>query len=223
VEREMAENKKTSKKEEEVQVKNEQQEPVVEESQTQEETERNLSSLELLWNNAYQELDKWAERGNFRDEVFLKAVKDYSESVQRNRDNLKEVTEQFNKELVEWQRTAREELLMSTTAIQHFFPVRSYEEINQLFDRIQKSTAGILSAPYRAVNPDQAIERYVGMVEKYIELRKKGRNEYVSTVKKTTNIVQQNQRVFVNLFSKQVKALFPFNKHMEKTEDAVKS
>lgn len=219
----MAENKKTSKKEE-VQVKNEQQAPEVEENQTQEEqTEQNLSSLELLWSNAYQELDKWAERGNFRDEIFLKAVKDYSESVQRNRDNLKEVTEQFNKELVEWQRTAREEFLMSTTSIQHFFPVKSYEEINQLFDRIQKSTAGILSAPYRAINPDQAIERYVGMVEKYIELRKKGRNEYVNTVKKTTNIVQQNQRVFVNLFSKQVKSLFPFNKHMEKPEDAVKS
>lgn len=219
----MAENKNVTN-EEDVQVENEQQETVADDNQTQEEqAEQNLSSLELLWNNAYQELDKWAERGNYRDEIFLNAVKDYAESIKRNRDNIKEVTEQFNRELAEWQRTAREEFLMSTTAIQHFFPIRSYEEINQLFDRIQKSTAGILSAPYRAVNPDQAMERYVGMVEKYIELRKKGRNEYVQTVKKTTNIVQQNQRVFVNLFSKQVKSLFPFNKHMEKPEDTVKS
>ncbi|MCM3585600.1 hypothetical protein M3182_07540 [Mesobacillus maritimus] len=215
----MAENKKA--KQEEV---NEQQVAVVEEAQAQEEAnEQALSSLELLWKNAYVELDNWAERGNYRDEIFLKAVKDYSESVKRNRDNIKEVTEQFNKELVEWQRTAREEFLMSTTAIQHFFPIRSYEEINQLFDRIQKSTVGILSAPYRAVNPDQALDKYIATVEKYIELRKKGRNEYVATVKKTSNIVQQNQKVFVNLFSKQVKALFPLNKHMEKTEEVTKS
>lgn len=212
----MAENKKVSKIEEEQAVN----ENPVEETQTQDEqSTQNLSSLELLWANAYQELDNWAERANYRDEVFLKAVMDYSGSLKRNRDNIKEVTEQFNRELAEWQRTAREEFLMSTTTLQHFFPVRSYEEINQLFERIQNSTAGIFSAPYRAVNPDQAVDKYIEMVEKYIDLRKKGRNEYVANVKKTSNLVQQNQRVFVNLFSKQVKALFPFNKHLEKAEE----
>ncbi|SEM96626.1 hypothetical protein SAMN05192533_107172 [Mesobacillus persicus] len=212
----MAENKKVSKIEDEQAVN----ENLVEETQTQDEqSKQSLSSLELLWANAHQELDNWADRANYRDEIFLKAVKDYSGSLKRNRDNIKEVTEQFNRELAEWQRTAREEFLMSTTTLQHFFPVRSYEEINQLFERIQNSTSGILSAPYRAVNPDQAVDKYIEMVEKYIDLRKKGRNEYVANVKKTSNLVQQNQRVFVNLFSKQVKALFPFNKHLEQAEE----
>jgi hypothetical protein len=194
-----------------------------EEREQQEQQEQPLTSLDLLWRNAFQELDSWAKRADYRDEVLLTAVNHYVDSVKRNRENLKAVTEQFNKELAEWERSTREELLMSTTAIQHVLPIKSYEEINSVFNRIQKSTSDILKTPYRAVNSGQAADKYAAMVKQYVELRKKGRNEYVRSVKQTANLVYENQKIFVNLFSKQIKSIFPFNKYLEKNEDLVKS
>lgn len=186
--------------------------------------EAQLSSIELMWKLGFDELDAWAERLNYRDEVFLNAAKQYVERVKRNQENIKAITEQFAKELSAWETGAREEVLMTTTTLQHFFPIKSYEEINRVVDDIQNKTASILSTPLRALTSGQAIDKYLETVEQYISFRQKGRQKYIDSVKKTTNVLYENQKIFVNLFSKQVKsAIFPFQKYMEKASEPTKS
>jgi hypothetical protein len=182
-----------------------------------------LSSLELFWKHALGELDEWSVRADYRDEVFLKAAKVYAETIRRNRDNVKAINEQFVKEMAEWERTAREEFLMTTTAIQHFVPVRSYEEINQMFDNLQSKASSILYAPFRAVAGSEPTDKAIDMIEQFIRFRKESRMQYIRNVKQTANQIYENQKVFVNLFTNQIKTvLFPFNKYLEKTEDLVK-
>lgn len=94
------------------------------------EKDASLSSLDLLWRYAFHELDQWDKCADRRDEFFLKEVKHFSESVKRNQGNIETIAEQFIKEFTEWEKTARDEFLMSTTILQQFFPNRSYEEIN---------------------------------------------------------------------------------------------
>lgn len=183
-----------------------------------------LTSLDMLWSHAFSELDEWAAHADFRDEVFLKEAMHYAESVKRNQGNIKMVTEQFNRELAEWEKAAREEFLMSTTSLQHFFPHRSYEEINAQIDKIQKRTMAILNTPCQAIINNQSIDKYFEVIEQYISLRKKGRMQYLKTIKQAANLVYENQKGFVNLFSRQIKTLmFPFNKYLEKTEELTKS
>ncbi|PLT33281.1 hypothetical protein CUU64_14625 [Bacillus sp. V5-8f] len=188
------------------------------------EVEEQLSSLDLLWKNACNELDKWAERSENRDEDFLQRVKRISESVKRNMENINEVNEQFQKELAAWEKTAREEFLMSTTSFQRFFPVKSYEEMNQLFNDIQKRTIAIMDTPRRTLTGQVSFEKYVDMIEHYVTLRKKARIEYIRTVKQSAKLIYENQKLFVNLFTKPFKTAFlPFNKYLEKIEEPVKS
>lgn len=176
-----------------------------------------LTSLEMLWKHALQELDAWAKRADYRDEIFLKAAKDFSERVSKNRDNIQEITVQFSKEMSEWERSAREEFLMSTTTLQHFFSVRSYEDINQMVDDFQSRAASLMNTPLRSVTSLDAMDKFIEMIEQYMSMRKNGRMQYIRSVKQTANVVYENQKVFVNLFSKQIKTLlFPFNKYMEK-------
>lgn len=132
-----------------------------------------LSSYELLWKAGFDELDAWVNRLNDRDEAFLNATKHYTESVKRNQDNFKAITEQFSKELRQWEKGAREELLMTTTTLQHFIPIKSYEEINGVIDDIQKKTTSILATPIRALSNGQAIDKYLETVEQFIAFRKK--------------------------------------------------
>jgi hypothetical protein len=186
--------------------------------------EKQLSSLELIWKLGFDELDAWAERYNKRDELFLEAVKNYVETIKRNQENVKAVSEQFSQELKAWEKSAREELLVTTTTLQHFFPVKSYENISEVVDDIQTKTTSILLTPFRSVNSSQALDKYLETVEKYLAVRKNGREKYIESVKKTTNIVYENQKVFVDLFSKQVKsALFPFQKYMKNAVEPTKS
>jgi hypothetical protein len=186
--------------------------------------EEQLSSYELMWKAAFDELDAWAGRLNDRDETFLRATKHYVEMVKRNQENVKAVTEQFSKELREWEKGAREELLVTTTTIQHFFPIKSYEEINQVVDDIQKKTTTLLTTPIRTLTSGQAIEKYMETVEQYIAFRKKGREKYIDSVKKTSNVLYENQKIFVNLFAKQVKsAMFPFQQYMKNATEPTKS
>lgn len=188
------------------------------------ENEAPLSSLDLLWRQAFRELDEWAKRGDDRDEVFLNEVRRFTESVQRNQENIKAVAEQFTKQKMEWEKTARDEFLMSTTALQHFFPIRSYEEINAQIDQIQKGALSLISTPCQTIGNLPAIEKYLEMIDQYIALRKKGRLQYIKTVKQAGNLLYENQKGFVNLFARQIKALmFPLNKYMEKTEELIKS
>ena len=183
-----------------------------------------LSSLDILWRHAFTELDEWAAHADFRDEVFLKEAMHYVDSLKRNQGNIKMIAEQFNKEFVEWEKAAREEFLMSTTSLQHFFPHRSYEEINEQMDKIQTRTMSILSTPFEAITKNQAMDKYFEFINQYISLRKKGRLQYLKTIKHAADLVYENQKGFVNLFSKQIKTLmFPFNKYLEKTEELTKS
>lgn len=196
-----------------------QKENIIEEGQGKEQ----LSSLDLLWQNAFREIDEWAAHADYRDEVFLKETIYYVESIKRNQGSIKEATEQFNREFQDWEKAAREEFLMSTTSLQHFFPLASYEEINQQIDNIQRRTLTILELPCQAVTSIQVLDKYLQMIEQYISLRKRSRMQYIKMIKQASNLVYENQKGFVNLFSKQVKALlFPFNKYLEKTEELTK-
>lgn len=185
--------------------------------------EEQLSSLDLIWRLGFDELDAWAERFNKRDEMFLAAARNYVERIKRNQENIKAITEQFNKDLKEWEQGAREELLVTTTTLQHFFPIKSYEEINRVVDDIQSKTTSLLLTPFRALTNGQAIDKYLETVETYISFRKKGREKYVDSVKKTSNVLYENQKVFVNLFAKQVKsAMFPFQQYMKSVTELTK-
>lgn len=198
--------------------------PVEEEQPVENEDMEQLSSLDVLWQHAFGEIDEWAKHAEFRDEVFLKEAKHFAESIKRNQGNVKDIAERFNKEFAEWERTAREEFLMSTTSLQHFFPIRSYEDINAQIDQIQKKTMSILSAPCQTLNNYLTMEKYLEMIDQYIALRKKGRMQYIKTVKQAGNIIYESQRGFVNLFARQIKSvMFPLNKYLEKTEELSKS
>ncbi len=183
-----------------------------------------LSSLEMVWKLGFDELDRWVERYNKRDELFLESVKNYADRVKRNQENIKQVSEQFSRELKEWEKTAREELLMTTTAFQHLFPIKSYEEINQVVDDIQKKTTNLLLTPVRSLTGGQALDKYLETVEQYIAYRKKAREKYIESVKKTSNVLYENQKVLMNLFTKQVKsAMMPFQKYMKSVTEQTKS
>ncbi|AGK52150.1 hypothetical protein [Bacillus sp. 1NLA3E] len=186
----------------------------------QQSNEGQLSSLGLLWKNAFQELDSWVERLNYHDEVFLNAARKYVERVNQNRENMNLITEQFNRELREWEGTAREELLMTTTSMQQFFPKKSYHEINEVMDDIQNKTTSIFITPIQAISKGETIDKYLETVEQYMALRKDSREQYINNVKQTANVLYENQKVFVNLFTKQLKtAIFPFQKYMEKSSE----
>ncbi|MDR6124509.1 CHASE3 domain sensor protein [Bacillus sp. SLBN-46] len=204
-------------------------EPLLEEKQDEEtivdgENEASLSSLDLLWRYAFAELDEWAKCVDHRDEALLKEVRRFSEIVQRNQGSKKAIAEQFIKEFTEWEKTARDEFLMSTTTLQHFFPVQSYEEINAQMDQIQKTVLSLLSTPCRTIANYQSIEKNIEMMEHYIDLRKKGRVQYIKTIKQAGNPLYEYQKGFVNLFATKFKELiFPLNKYMENTEEPTKS
>lgn len=196
------------------------QEPILNKEDVQEQ----FSSLDLLWNHAFRELDQWAKKADFRDDVFLKEAMFFSESIKRNQENIKSVREQFNKEFGNWERTAREEFLMSTTVLQHILPKRSYEEINQQIDQIQSRTASILNAPLKMVVNIQMMDQYFQMLEQYIDLRKNARLQYIKTLKQAASLIYESQKGFVNLLTGQLKTfIFPLNKYMEQAEEVTKS
>lgn len=183
--------------------------------------ENQLSSFELIWKAAYEEVDEWAVRLNHHDEIFLNATKKYVESIKRNQETSQAITEQFRRELSEWEQYTREELLMTTTTIQHLLPVKSYEEINQVVDDIQNKTTSLLSTPIRALTTGQALDKYLDSVEQYLSFRKRSREKYIEGIKSTTNILYENQKIFVNLFEKQVKsALLPFQQYMKNSSES---
>jgi hypothetical protein len=197
----------------------------VENQETEVEGEKDLTSLDLLWKLGFNELDAWAERFNKRDALFLDAVKNYVEKLKQNQENAITVAAQFGMELKEWEKTAREELLMTTTSLQNFVPVKSYEEINKVVDDIQNKTAHLLLTPTQALITGQleALDKYVETVEQYIAYRKNGREKYIESVKKTTNVLYENQKVFVDMLAKQVKtAILPFQNYMKNPTDQSK-
>ncbi|MEH7252531.1 hypothetical protein V7111_10445 [Neobacillus niacini] len=188
------------------------------------ENHEQISSLDMLWNHAFRELDQWTKHADFRDDVFLKEAYYFADSIKRNQENMKSVREQFTKEFANWERTAREEFLMSTTALQHLFPKISYEEMNQQFDQIQSRTASILNTPIQMISNIQLMDQYLNMIDQYIAFRKNGRNQYINTIKQAASLIYESQKGFVNLFSSPIKSLmFPLNKYLEKAGEVTKS
>jgi hypothetical protein len=187
--------------------------------------EKDPSSLDLLWKLGFNELDTWAERFNKRDALFLEAVRSYVEKLKQNQENAITIAAQFGMELKEWEKAAREELLMTTTPLQQFFPVKSYEEINKVVADIQNKTANLLLTPTQAIITGQldTFDKYVETVEQYIAYRKNGREKYIESVKKTSNVLYENQKVFVNMFAKQMKtAILPFQNYMKNVTEQSK-
>ncbi|WHY02161.1 hypothetical protein [Neobacillus sp. DY30] len=183
-----------------------------------------FSSLDIFWKQAFSELDQWAKHADFRDDVFLKEAKYFAECLKRNQENINSVREQFKKEFQNWERTAREEILMSTTVIQHIFPKKSYEEINEQIDQIQKRTASVLSTPLQMALNNETMVQYFDMIEQYIAVRKNGRKLYIKTLKQAASLIYESQKGFVNLFTNPFKSvMFPLNKYLEKAEEVTKS
>jgi hypothetical protein len=197
----------------------------VENQETEVDGEKDLSSLDLLWKLGFNELNAWEERFNKRDALFLEAVKNYMEKMKQDQENGITIAAQFGMELKEWEKAAREELLMTTTPLQHFFPVKSYEEINKVVEDIQNKTAHLLITPAQSLVTGQldALDKYVETVEQFIVYQKNGREKYIESVKKTSYVLYENQKVFVNMFAKQVKtAILPFQNYMKSTTDQSK-
>lgn len=196
----------------------------VEEMTINGENESTQSSLDMLWNSKFQEFDEWAKCAEHRDEVFLSEVRRISNKLQQSQANLKAITEQFTKEVTQWEKTVRDEFLMSTTLLQQFFPNRSYEEINEQFDQIHNSLVSLLRTPSQTISTWKNMENYVEMIDQSIELRKKRRLQYFNSVKQAVNPLYGYQKGFVNMAATQFKELFfPLNKYMEETEEAPKS
>jgi len=188
--------------------------------------EKDLTSLDMLWRLGFDELDAWKDRFNKRDERFLESVRNYVEKVKKDQENVVTIAAQFSMELKDWEKAAREELLATTTTLQYFFPVKSYEEINRVVDDIQNKTAHLLLTPAQAITTGQlqALDKYVETVEQYVAFRKSAREKYIDSVKKTTNVLYENQKMFVNLFAKQVKnTMLPFQKYMKNITEYSKS
>lgn len=182
------------------------------------------TKLDILWSHAFRELEHWAKQADFRDEVFLKEASYFADSVKRNQENIIEVTEQFNKEFVSWEKTAREEFLMSTTTLQHFFPKRSYEEVNKQIDDIKNRMMTILNKPCQFIANNQVMDQYLNLIEQYIAFRQKGRKQYIKAIKQAGNLIYESQKGFIELFSVPIKAfVFPLNKYLENTEELTKS
>jgi hypothetical protein len=188
------------------------------EKQGTEELEKQLSSLDLMWKLGFDELDVWAERFNEQDKRFLETVQHYVEKAKQNQENLFHLAAQFGLELKEWEQSTQEELLMSTTVWQNFFPVKSYEEINQVLGDIQNKSVQAFTSPVQnfTTGQIQALDKLLETVEQYISMRKKGREKYIESLKETTNVLYENQKLFVDGFTKQIKsAILPFQNYLK--------
>ncbi|MEH7308782.1 hypothetical protein V7137_27410, partial [Neobacillus drentensis] len=122
--------------------------------------EKNVSSLELIWNQALQNLDAWVERETIREDNLLKTAQLFAENVKRNQSNLKELVNQFSKELSDWEKTSREELLTATINLQTFFPIKSYEEINDNLDKIHNKSSEMISSPLTKLANNEFVDQY---------------------------------------------------------------
>ncbi|MCM2534285.1 hypothetical protein NDK43_20430 [Neobacillus pocheonensis] len=187
---------------------------------TTKELEKNVSSLELLWNQAFQNIDAWVEREQVREDNLLKFANLFAANVKQNQENLKELAKQFSIELSNWEKTSREELLTATISLQSFFPIKSYEEINDKLDGFKNVAKTNISSPLNNLVNGQFADKYVSTLEKFIELRRNNRNLFVKNLKGSASIIRTNQSAFLNTITNQVKnVIFPFHKYLERSNE----
>jgi hypothetical protein len=180
----------------------------------------NTTSLELLWNQALEQLNAWTNGEEYREEMLLKSASQYAETVKRNQNNIKQLTEQFFKELSDWEKSAREQLLTTMTGMQYLFPLKSFEEINTQLDDVQNKTTKITLTPMNHLLNEDQVDKFVNALEQYVKFRRNNRNLYVSNLKKTASVVQDNQTAFFKIMTDQVKnVFFPFQKYMVNSEE----
>ncbi|MGG1674336.1 hypothetical protein ACIFOT_01175 [Neobacillus sp. NRS-1170] len=188
-------------------------------NKTTKEINKNSSTIEMLWNQLFQNLDSWTVRESFRENTLLQAANLFAENVKRNQANVMDLVNQFSKEVKNWEKTSREELLTATISLQSLFPIKSYEDINDQLDHIKnQSSESILNSLENLVNI-QIVDQYVSALAKYIELRRNNRILYVKSVKEVASIIQMNQNTFLSIFTNQVKNVFlPFGRFMERSD-----
>ncbi|WP_052948874.1 hypothetical protein [Mesobacillus campisalis] len=177
------------------------------------------SAYEYVWQSLMGELESWFRNAEWRDDVLIHSLGQYAESVKRNQENIQLVTAQLMKEAAEWERTAREEFLMATTILQHFYPVKSYEEINLLMDRILHSTASILRVPCGKNWDGKSVDKSLEMAKGYMEWRRKARAQYIRQIKLAAGCVYENQKRANRLLTGQNRALFTFGRIRDKDEN----
>ena len=182
--------------------------------------DKNVSSVELLWNQAFINLDSWVEREEVREDHFLQSAKNLAENVKKNQTNFKELSKQFSKELFELENKSKEELLLATISLRNLFPIKSNEEINKQLGYLKNKTTELVSKPFDQMENAKFVENYVSLVEKYIEFKRNNRNLYVSNIKETALNIQANQCALLNLITKSVRnVMFPFNKFIERSNE----
>lgn len=168
------------------------------------------SSLDLIWQQVQQELDNWNERTTDREEMFLRSSRHFVENVKRSQDNVKELVKHLSKEQSELERMVHEEFLTATTWMHYFFPVQSYEEMNRVFNNLQKS--GKLSV----FTDCETLEKFMEPVERFVELRRNKRNQFVESLKETAKVIYESQKNIVRLITNQVKIVFfPLQSYIE--------
>ncbi|WP_338451053.1 hypothetical protein R4Z09_03780 [Niallia oryzisoli] len=168
------------------------------------------SSLYLTWQQVQQELDNWNERTTDREEMFLQSSRHFIDNVKRSQDNVKELVNHFSKEQRELERMVHEEFLTATTWMHYFFPVQSYEEMNRVFNNSQKSDK------MSVFTNCESLEQYMESVERFVELRRNRRNQFVASLKETAKVIYESQRNIVQLITNQLKSVFfPIQSYIE--------
>lgn len=172
--------------------------------------EKKGSSLDLIWQQVQQELDNWNESTTDREEMFLRSSRHFIENVKRSQDNVKELVKHLSKEQRELERMVHEEFLTATTWMQYFFPVQSYEEINRGFNNLQKSEK------LSIFTNCETLEKFMEPVERYVELRRNKRNQFVDSLKETAKVMNDSQKNIIQLITNQVKTVFfPIQSYIE--------
>jgi hypothetical protein len=186
--------------------------------------ENHLSSLELLWNQAFQKVEEWIDKEEIREECLLQSANEFANNLNGNKSNIKELTNQFSIELRQWEKTSREEILTATTPLMAVFPIKSYEEINNMIDQLLNKVTESVEKPFDHFFIGNYGDNVVGALEKYIEFRRNNRNLYVQNVKDIASIFQTNQLALLQTVTSQVKeVLFPLNIFMEQANALSKS
>jgi len=177
------------------------------------------SPYEFVWQGLLEELESWSRHAEWRDDVLIHSLGQYAEKVKRNQENIQLITAQLMKEAADWERTAREEFLMATTILQHFYPVKSYEEINLLMDRILHSTASILRVPCGKNWDGMSVDKSLEMAKGYMEWRRKARAQYIRQIKLTAGCIYENQKRTSRLLTGQNRMVLPFGRFLDKDEN----
>ena len=175
-----------------------------------------LKSLDLLWNQVYQQLDVWSERASQREENLVNSVTHLVENVKRNQQNAKELIQQFTKEQREWEKNARNQLFSYTTVLSVLIPKISYVDINQNFEQFHNKVMELSEQPVEKLSRPEFLENLIQTTEKYVEFRYNSREKLVESIKRKAKVIHNSQEKVIRSLSKYMKnVLFPINRFID--------